>query len=278
MAALQGPATMPRKKQRRTAVKKTIELRKTRSTAARMPLHRKVSQILKERILSGVYAVGTQLPVENELTEEFAVSRHTLREALRQLRDDGLVSSRQGAGTTVRRPGAPERYVHEIASIDDLVAYASETQYRADSSELIAVDATLARRLDCAENQRWLRIEGLRYIPGKPEPLARTEVFVAAPFAGVARLLGRRPGPIYRWVEDQYGERVSEVEQRIAAQIVPEELVPTLRVEPGSAAVEIRRTYRLGNGAVALISFNLYPADRFSYSMTMRRERIAPKA
>jgi len=53
---------MSRKKQRRTAVKKTIELRQTRSTAARIPLHRKVSQILKERILSGVYAVGTQCP------------------------------------------------------------------------------------------------------------------------------------------------------------------------------------------------------------------------
>jgi GntR family transcriptional regulator len=46
-----------------------------------------------------------------------------------------------------------------------------------------------------------------------------------------------------------------------------------LQVERGSAVVEIRRTYRLGNGAVALISFNLYPADRFSYSMTMRRAR-----
>jgi GntR family transcriptional regulator len=263
---------MPRKKQRRTAAK-PVGATKVRRAVAKTPLYRKVLQTLKQRIMSGGYAVGTQLPTEKELAEEIEVSRHTIREALRQLRDDGLVSSRQGAGTTVRLQGAPEPYVHEVASINDLVAYASETQYHADSSEMVAADETLAQRLDCAASQHWLRIEGLRYAPGKAEPLARTEVFVAAPYAGVGRFLGRRPGPIYSWVEDLYAERVSEVEQRIAAKIVPQEFVQALQVERGSAVVEIRRTYRLGSGAVALISFNLYPADRFSYSMTMRRAR-----
>jgi GntR family transcriptional regulator len=264
---------MPRKKKQPRAAARPVEATKIRGALTRTPLHRKVLQTLKQRILSGGYAVGTQLPTENELAEEIEVSRHTVREALRQLRDDGLVTSRQGAGTTVRRQGVPEPYVHEIASINDLVAYASETKYHADSSEMVVVDAALAERLDCAENQRWLRIEGLRYAPGKGAPLARTEVFVAAPYAGVALFLGRRPGPIYSWVEDMYGERVSEVEQRVGAKIVPQEFVQALQVERGSAAVEIRRTYRLGNGAVALIAFNLYPADRFSYSMTLRRAR-----
>jgi GntR family transcriptional regulator len=269
---------MPRKNKHRRTAAKSVKATKVRRAGTRTPLYRKVLQTLKERILSGTYAVGMQLPTENQLAVEIAVSRHTIRAALRQLRDDGLVSSRQGAGTTVRRQGVPEPYVHEVASISDLVAYSSETQYRADSSEIVAADEPLAQRLDCVQNERWLRIEGLRYAPGKAEPLARTEVFVAGPYAGVARLLGRRPGPIYSWVEDLYGERVSEVEQRIAAKIVPPEFVHALQVEPGSAAVEIRRTYRLGSGAVALIAFNLYPADRFSYSMTMRRvRRESPK-
>jgi GntR family transcriptional regulator len=264
---------MPRKKKHGRTAAKPVKATKSRRAVPRTPLYRRVLQTLKDRILSGTYAVGTQLPTENDLAAEAKVSRHTIRAALRQLRDDGLVSSRQGAGTTVRHQGAPEPYVHEVASISDLVAYSSETQYRADSSEIVEADEPLARRLDCAQNERWLRIEGLRYAPGKAAPLGRTEVFVAGPYAGVARLLGRRPGPIYSWVEDLYGERVSEVEQRIAAKIVPPEFVHALQVEPGSPAVEIRRTYRLGGGAVALIAFNLFPADRFSYSMTMRRVR-----
>src|SRR5262249_51155109 len=150
----------------------------------------------------GTHPVGTQLPTEGELSERFKVSRHTVREALRQLRDDGLVTSRQGAGTTVTRLAAPQPYVHEIASIDDLVAYASGTQYRADSSAIVKADAALVERIGGTLGQRWLRIEGYRYAsPDEKVPICWTEVFVHASFAGVGLLLGRRPGPIYGWIE-----------------------------------------------------------------------------
>ena len=57
---------------------------------------------LKDEIVSGVLPVGSQLPTEEELCERFSVSRYTVREALRRLREDSLVSSRQGQGTIGR--------------------------------------------------------------------------------------------------------------------------------------------------------------------------------
>jgi len=179
------------------------------------PLYRKVVQALKDQILGGLFPVGTQLPTEGELGDRFNVNRHTVREALRQLRDDGLVTSRQGSGTTVRALAAPQPYVHEIASIDDLVAYASGTQYRADSSAIVVANSELVERLGGDMGQRWLRIEGYRYGPDPQLPICWTEVFVHASYAGVGLLLGRRPGPIYGWIEEQYGERITEVEQSL---------------------------------------------------------------
>ncbi len=241
---------------------------------ADLPLYRKVVQTLKDELLKGSYPVGTQLPTEGELSERFGVSRHTVREALRQLRDDGLVASRQGAGTVVRRPSAAQPYVHEIASIDDLVAYASGTQYRAESSAIVVADAALAERLDGSAGQRWLRIEGFRYAAtDQVVPICWTEVFVHAAYAGVGLLLGRRPGPIYGWIEDQYGERITEVEQLLRARVVPDEIAPTLQVESASTVIEVRRRYRIASGTTAEVSFNLYPAERFSFSMTLRRAR-----
>ena len=237
------------------------------------PLYRKVVQALKDEILGGIYPVGTQLPTEGELQDRFSVSRHTVREALRQLRDDGLVTSRQGSGTTVRTLASHQPYVHEIASIDDLVAYASGTLYRADSSKILIANAALAERLGCSSGQRWLRIEGYRYGPDATLPICWTEVFVHASYAGVGLLLGRRPGPIYGWIEEQYGERITEVEQTLRARPVPEAIAPTLQVEPGSTVVEVRRAFRIASGTVAEVSFNLYPAERFSFSMTLRRAK-----
>ena len=55
------------------------------------PLYLQVVRALKEDIVSGVYPIGSQLPTEEELCERFSVSRYTVREALRRLREDSLV-------------------------------------------------------------------------------------------------------------------------------------------------------------------------------------------
>ena len=60
-----------------------------------------VARTLRKEIVDGVYPVGSQLPTEQQLCERFEVSRYTVREALRRLRDDNLVASRPRAGTLV---------------------------------------------------------------------------------------------------------------------------------------------------------------------------------
>jgi DNA-binding GntR family transcriptional regulator len=89
----------------------------------------------------------------------------------------------------------------------------------------------------------------------------------------VGDLVGKKAGPIYALIEEIYGEKVTEIEQTLRVVAVPEPVAPGLGVEPMSAAVEVRRTYRLATGELAEIAFNLHPADRFSYSLTLRRRR-----
>lgn len=59
-------------------------------------------QELRQAITRGTYQPGSQLPTESELCEMLGVSRTVVREALRVLEDDGLVSRRHGVGTFVR--------------------------------------------------------------------------------------------------------------------------------------------------------------------------------
>ena len=66
------------------------------------PLVQRVHHQLRARIASGEYAANSRLPGEHDLASTYGVSRPIVREALRRLRDDGLVFSRQGAGTYVR--------------------------------------------------------------------------------------------------------------------------------------------------------------------------------
>jgi len=81
--------------------------------APRLPKYGAIGQALRERILSGRYAQGTQLPSESRLQGEFAVSRVTIRLALDVLRRAGLVESRQGKGYFVR----PVRALHDLGRL-----------------------------------------------------------------------------------------------------------------------------------------------------------------
>src|SRR5258707_13590565 len=120
------------------------------------PLYLQMVRALKDEIVRGVYPVGSQLPTEEELCERFSVSRYTVREALRRLREDRLVSSRQGAGTTVVPPRPSDSYVHEVMSINDLVAFATGVRFDIDAIEMITVDGKLATRLGIAGGDEWL--------------------------------------------------------------------------------------------------------------------------
>lgn len=68
----------------------------------RMLLGDRVYHIMHSRIANGAYAADQRLPSENDLALELDVSRPVLRAALERLRSEGLIYSRQGAGSFVR--------------------------------------------------------------------------------------------------------------------------------------------------------------------------------
>jgi GntR family transcriptional regulator len=70
--------------------------------AARKTLTEIAHYELRQAITEGTFRPGSQLPTEAELCEMLGVSRTVVREALRVLEDDGLVTRRHGVGTFVR--------------------------------------------------------------------------------------------------------------------------------------------------------------------------------
>ncbi|RCK50800.1 GntR family transcriptional regulator [Thalassospira profundimaris] len=76
--------------------------------APRKSLGDLVFERLQRAIKSGAYGADERLPTEYDLASEFEVSRPIVREALQRLREQGLVYSRQGAGTFVRSSGVKE--------------------------------------------------------------------------------------------------------------------------------------------------------------------------
>ncbi len=238
------------------------------------PLYLQVATALREEIVSGVFPVGALLPTEDKLCERFSVSRYTVREALRLLRDDGLVSSRRGAGTVVIPPGAAGSDIQQVMSINDLVAFATGTRFAIESIGTVTIDRKLAARTGLNPGEEWLEVRGIRHAESSDAPLCRTEYYINRSFSAVGRILQRHNGPVFPLIEDMFGVTIAEVQQRIAATLVSAALARDLGVAEGSAALEVRRTYKTADGTIAQVTINTHPGERFQHSMTMRRVKV----
>lgn len=235
------------------------------------PLYLQVARALKKEIVDGVYPVGSQLPTEDELCERFSVSRYTVREALRRLRDDHLVSSRQGAGTSVVPRRSADSYAHDVMSINDLLALATGARFDIESMKMMSIDEQLAARSGLAGGEEWLAVRGFGYTDGVDCPVCWAEYYIHRNFAAIGRLLPRHTGPVFPLIEDLFGQNIVEVHQDIGATLISPTLAPSLKVDAGTAGVEVRRWYKTSDGQTAQLTISTHPASRYRHSMTMRR-------
>ena len=232
-----------------------------------------IARTLRKEIVEGVYPVGSHLPTEHQLCERFAVSRYTVREALRRLREDNLVASRPRAGTRVVPRPASSSYAQDVMSIDDLVAFAAGAQLNIESNEMVTIDDDLAARTGLEVGTQWLCVRGYRQAAGASVPLCQTEYYIHRGFAAVGRLLQRHTGPIFPLIEDLFGVSIEELHQEVAAVLLSPQLTDDLGVEPGTAALRMQRTYKTSDDEVAQVTINTHLSSSFRYAMTMRRVR-----
>jgi GntR family transcriptional regulator len=239
---------------------------------SKSPRYQQLSDLLQRRILDGTYAVGDLLPTENELCTEFGVSRYTVREALRQLINAGLVKRRQGSGTQVVASQVQRNYVHSMRSLSELFQYAADTVFRSYAINKRSLEPALADYVEDDSGQPWLEILGVRLGHDGNTPICHSTVLIHPDFAGVADSLDNHEGAIYRLIEQGYGVAVADVVQEISAAPITKAAATRLATSSRIWAVRIVRRYLSADGQLLLVSINDHPGDRFSYTMHLRRE------
>ena len=108
-----------------------------------LPRYRQLASALRADITEGRYGVGDHLPPEMELCQIYAASRHTVRDALRLLREAGLVQRRRGAGTTVIANEIAPSFVQPLGGPETLTQYAREAKLIVRAANAYQVDKML---------------------------------------------------------------------------------------------------------------------------------------
>lgn len=234
------------------------------------PRYQQIVEALRQQITSGALPVGGPLPAEAALQVQFKVSRHTIREALRALRNEGLIESRRGSGSRVISAQRPV-YTYSVNSVAELLQYATETHYTTQNTSILTADDALVQKLECRRGERFLRVEGYRYAKDDPVPVCWTEVYILSEYSGVGVMIGRQSGTMYSFIEDMYNVRIETVAQSLYAAEIPTMAAETLKLAPGSQSIVLKRIYRLGNHICPLVVLNYHPPERLRLNWTLRR-------
>ena len=234
------------------------------------PLYRQLAERLRNAIASGRYPVGEQLPPELELCETYDCSRHTVRDAIRILRDAGLIERRRGAGTTVIANGAPSYFVQPLGGIEVLLQYARDAQLSVRNNNKRRLNAAETARLGIEDGRAWLVIDGMRC--AKTTPVALARIFIAPEFAGIAEKVASYAGAVQELIAERYGKSPARIQQDISAEILDAGQARRLHAQSGTAALRTLRRYYGAGGNLMLASDSIHPADRFIYTMRYQRE------
>lgn len=236
----------------------------------RQPLYAALANLLIQDIRDGKYRPSSTLPTEKELSERYGVSRQTVRQALRSVKDLGLISSHAGIGTIVRAPASRQTMFSSVNTIEDLLEFVGTTEMHAVSLREVTVDAALARKLECKEALLLSEVAFLRKTPGSDVPISYILLYVHPRFAQAQKTPPVSNTPIYKNIERLFGVRVHEVRQDTSATVLDAELAGRLQAKPGDAALEIKRFYYDANNSLVQTSISWYPADRYTQSARFR--------
>jgi len=140
-------------------------LRNTRSTT---PVWQAIAAALRADISEGRYLPGDKLPTEAQLSARFGVNRHTVRHALSQLVDNGLVRTRRGAGAFVASTPTDYPIGERVRFHENLLAAGRRPEKRVLDVECRAATAGEARALKIDEGAPVCAYRGLSLADGAP--------------------------------------------------------------------------------------------------------------
>lgn len=230
-----------------------------------VPLYRQIKQILSAEIASG--AASAKSPItEAKLLERFAVSRAPIRQALKELADDGFVYRKQGKGTFPVTGARVERPAD--LGTGNLYQYLSDRGLNPTSQvsgiERVPAPAVVRRHLGIESSERLLHFARVIRIEG--QPIAVADIWIRSPddFSPSEEEL-RDGGTSLALLEQRYGIVVSHSEHEAWATAATAEHAAILGVPEGSPLLAIDTVFYAKGGVAVGWRSAVHTAEEFKF-------------
>lgn len=239
-----------------------------------------VLEILIERIVNGVYPPGSKLPPENELREEFNVSRSTIRTAVSRLEDRKLVHRQRGVGTFVSSQPNISNPLNEFIEFPQLIRENGyEPGYQELSAEILEAGEEIRELLQLEPESQILKIrkiftandDAIIYV------INHIPLWVFKDILTPAEAV--QPGVTENFIEffeDKCHQKISHFISTVKAEILKNIAAPpSLKNDgPYTPVLVIKEIGYNGSGKPIVSSNEFHPDDWMTFKMMRRRGKV----
>lgn len=231
-------------------------------------------QAVRESFLDFVhqnkYEIGDRLPSENDLAKKLLVSRVTLREAIRQLREDGFLYSRRGSGTYVagsmkQMAGTLDVNVGLTATITKAGSKPGVTGYQA---ELLRASAYLAEKLHVGKDTGVILLKRVRTANDKP--VVYSLDYLGPRVATTFLSLHTKIVSLFEMIE-QSGITIGNSFAELSPEVCTKDLAQMLAYKVGAPILVLKQVHRDTKGCPLFYGEDYFRPDCFVFSINRKR-------
>jgi GntR family transcriptional regulator len=229
-----------------------------------VPLYHQAAQALEHAIEDERLPRGSKLESELDLAEQLGISRPTMRAAIKQLVDKGLLIRRRGIGTTVA-PRPVRRVVALTSLYDDLKEAGREPETRVLALEEALCSPEVAEQLGLGATAPVLRFDRLRIVGSDPIALMHNVVPIGLLEIEKEDLEQTGLYDLFR----RSGITPHVATQRVGARKADTEEAELLEIEPGDPVLTMIRTAYDTSGRPIEYGSHSYPAESYWLEMML---------
>jgi len=203
-----------------------------------LPLYYQLMQELRQRIEGGTWKPGDLIPSERELSETYGISRMTVRQALTELVNDGLLRRDQGRGTFVAKAKIRKQLSRLTSFTEDMRARGRQPRAQVLRAEMVPARPKVANMLQIDVEQQVALVERLRSADDEPVGIECSHLS----FKGCEAILREDlSGSLYRLLGELFGLAPTRAQEEIEAGPCGSREAQILGIQHNEPVLVIRR-------------------------------------
>lgn len=240
-----------------------------------IPLYHQLKTILLNKIEEGEWKPEEQLPTESELANQFNVSKITVRQALKEIADLGIVRREQGRGTFVEKPKVQQGPRALTGFTDEMRRHGLPAASKVLEKSIMEATPELAEALQVPVGSRLFVLKRLRLAEGEPMgiqtahlPMELVPGLMDEPFENIS---------LYALLQSKYGLRAANARETHFAVLVEPDQADLLGAPAGSPALAAERVTFLPGGRPLELVHSIMRGDRYKIVLDLVQEPLGNK-